>query len=160
MLFPPPTPCLGLPHMSTHHAPSWPRAESRETHRKALTSLIFSTLINRAVSIFTAIASGSGITYLAVMHFSPNGPIGNILGNLPIYTTPPIGQSANREIELIKKSNFNARTRMGDRTITCGPYLIVGPWFDGYQCGMRIPRPGFISQRVCQITDADIGQVG
>ena len=25
---------------------------------------------------------------------------------------------------------------------------IVGPWSNGYQCGMRIPRPGFNSQRV------------
>ena len=24
----------------------------------------------------------------------------------------------------------------------------VGPWSNGYQCGMRIPRPGFNSQRV------------
>ena len=32
-------------------------------------------------------------------------------------------------------------------------------WSNDYQCGMRIPRPGFNSQRV-PITDADLGQVG
>ena len=26
--------------------------------------------------------------------------------------------------------------------------FLVGPWSNGYQCEMRIPRPGFNSQRV------------
>ena len=38
-------------------------------------------------------------------------------------------------------------------------HISVGPWSNGYQCGMRIPRPGSIPS-VCQITDADLGQVG
>ena len=29
-----------------------------------------------------------------------------------------------------------------------GSKLLVGPWSNGYQCGMRIPRSGFNSQRV------------
>ena len=33
-------------------------------------------------------------------------------------------------------------------TITYYNYSIVGPWSNGYQCGMRIPRLGFNSQRV------------
>ena len=26
--------------------------------------------------------------------------------------------------------------------------IFVGPWSNGYQCGMQIPQPGFSSQRV------------
>ena len=36
----------------------------------------------------------------------------------------------------------------------------MGPWFNGYQCGMQISQSGFNSQRVPDHRYADIGQVG
>ena len=36
-------------------------------------------------------------------------------------------------------------------------FIVVGPWSNGYQCGMQIPRPRFNFHRV---PDADLGQFG
>ena len=41
----------------------------------------------------------------------------------------------------------------------CFVLLLMGPWYSGTQCEIRIPRPEFKSQRVPKPRDVDLGQV-
>ena len=42
---------------------------------------------------------------------------------------------------------------------TCSSVALMGPWYSGTQCGMRIPRQEFKSQRVPWLRDVDLGYV-
>ena len=58
---------------------------------------------------------------------------------------PDLCASHQRQLTILRKNHYKIRYNNINATPVIRP---VGPWSNGYQCRMRILRPGFNSQRV------------